>query len=194
MNLELRSITKSFGGNTLFRNFSYIFPEIGSYILKGDSGTGKTTLLRIIAGLDNDYEGDVIGGGFKNTSFCFQEYRLFPSLSAFSNVLKASFGEVSEENSQKTASLLLKLGFTEESMKLKPAKLSGGMKQRIAFARAVLRNSPILLLDEPTKELDLELSAKMIEIINEEAQKRLVITVTHKNEEWDMLGNNFIII
>ena len=194
MNLELRSITKSFGENTLFRNFSYIFPEIGSYILKGDSGTGKTTLLRIIAGLDNDYEGDVIGGGVKNTSFCFQEYRLFPSLSAFSNVLKASFGEVSEENSQKTASLLLKLGFTEESMKLKPAKLSGGMKQRIAFARAVLRNSPILLLDEPTKELDLELSAKMIEIINEEAQKRLVITVTHKNEEWNMLGNNFIVI
>ena len=192
MSLELKSVTKSFGENTLFRDFTYIFPKTGSFILKGDSGTGKTTFLRMISGIDNDYTGEIIGGGIKNTSICFQEYRLFPSISAFANVLKVAFPTISEENAQKTFSLLLKLGFTEETMKLKPAKLSGGMKQRIAFARAVLRDTPILLLDEPTKELDLELSLKMLEIINEEAKKRLVITVTHKNEEWDLLGNNFI--
>ena len=192
MSLELRSVTKSFGENTLFRDFSYVFPNAGSYVLKGDSGTGKTTFLRMISGIDNDYSGEIIGGGIENTSICFQEYRLFPLISAFANVLKVAFPTANEENSQKTFALLSKLGFTEESMKLKPSKLSGGMKQRIAFARAVLRDTPILLLDEPTKELDSELSSKMIDIIKEESKKRLVITVTHKNEEWEPLGNNFI--
>lgn len=192
MSLELRSVTKSFGENTLFRDFSYVFPNTGSYVLKGDSGTGKTTFLRMISGIDNDYSGEIIGGGIENTSICFQEYRLFPLISAFANVLKVAFPTANEENSQKTFALLSKLGFTEESMKLKPSKLSGGMKQRIAFARAVLRDTPILLLDEPTKELDSELSLKMIDIIKEESKKRLVITVTHKSEEWEPLGNNFI--
>ena len=192
MSLELRSVTKSFGENTLFRDFSYVFLNMGSYVLKGDSGTGKTTFLRMISGIDNDYSGEIIGGGIENTSICFQEYRLFPLISAFANVLKVAFPTANEENSQKTFALLSKLGFTEESMKLKPSKLSGGMKQRIAFARAVLRDTPILLLDEPTKELDSELSLKMIDIIKEESKKRLVITVTHKNEDWEPLGNNFI--
>lgn len=192
MSLELRSVTKSFGENTLFRDFSYVFPNTGSYVLKGDSGTGKTTFLRMISGIDNDYSGEIIGGGIENTSICFQEYRLFPLISAFANVLKVAFSTANEENSQKTFALLSKLGFTEESMKLKPSKLSGGMKQRIAFARAVLRDTPVLLLDEPTKELDSELSLKMIDIIKEESKKRLVITVTHKSEEWEQLGNNFI--
>ena len=184
MSLELINLTKTFDQKTLFRDFSYKFQNNGIYLLKGDSGIGKTTLLRIIAGLDKDYTGKVITASESKISYCFQEYRLFPSLSAINNVFKVSFEVESCENLEKTVSLLSALGFSEADMKLKPSKLSGGMKQRIAFARAFLRHSSILLLDEPTKELDEGLSKKMIELIKMTSKDRLVIMVTHKNEEW----------
>ena len=194
MSLELRSVTKSFGENTLFRDFSYVFPNTGSYVLKGDSGTGKTTFLRMISGIDNDYSGEIIGGGIENTSICFQEYRLFPLISAFANVLKVAFPTANEENSQKTFALLSKLGFTEENMKLKPSKLSGGMKQRVSLVRAFLRDAPILLLDEPTKEIDEKIRNTLYDIIKEESERRLVILVSHHQEDFQKLNAEKIYI
>lgn len=192
MSLEIKNLYKSFDKKTIFRNFTYYFQNTGVYALKADSGIGKTTLLRIIAGLDKKYYGRVIGGGARRVSFCFQEHRLFPELSALDNVLKLSFDEESYHNRKLTKNMLSRLNFTESDMLLRPDELSGGMRQRVAFARAVLKKSPILLLDEATKELDKELADKVLEIIAEEAEKRLVIFVTHKSDEITKLNAKII--
>ena len=188
MSIELKGITKSFGEKTLFRDFSYKFESTGIYALTGESGTGKTTLLRIISGLDKDYAGSVMGGGIGSVSYCFQEHRLFPGLNALDNVLKVCFSDISHENESEVIHLLKRLNFKEEDMKLFPYELSGGMKQRVAFARAITKRAPILLLDEATKELDADSLTPMLDIIKEEGNRRLVIIVTHKSEEIDMLG------
>lgn len=175
MPLKLNNVSKQFGEKVILDNFSYIFEENGLYIITGKSGIGKTTLLRLIAGLDTEYSGEIEGGGIGNISFMFQEYRLFPTLNAVKNV------SVSQKNPNydDAIGLLMRLGFRDGDLKKKPHHLSGGMKQRVAFARAVMMDAPILILDEPTKELDADTAKIISEIIVEEAAKRLVIVVTH---------------
>ena len=175
MVLKLNSISKRFGERVILDGFSYTFGKSGLYFILGESGAGKTTLLRIIAGLDADFSGTVENGGIANVSFMFQEYRLFPTLSSLKNAAIAS--KVADTDGAKN--LLTRLGFSEDDMKKKPRELSGGMKQRVAFARAVLKNAPILILDEPTKELDSETVSVMLNVIAEQARERVVIVVTH---------------
>lgn len=188
MTLRIKDLTKSFGKKTLFRDFTYSFNDTGIYAVTGESGAGKTTLLRIISGLDNDYSGIVIGGGAGNVSYCFQEHRLFPSLTAIENLTQIAFKTKNKENEENAKKLLTRLKFSESDMLLYPNELSGGMRQRVAFARAVLKKSKILILDEATKELDSALRDTVLKIITEEAKRRLVIFVTHKNEEIDLLN------
>lgn len=194
MSLKINNLTKSFGEKQLFSDFSFEFKATGIYVIKGESGIGKTTLLRIIAGLDNDYTGTVTDGGISNVSICFQEHRLFPKLSAFDNVFKVSFNKGTDDDKNKTYSLLKRLKFTDTDMTLSPKELSGGMRQRVAFARAVLRNSPILILDEATKELDVELCDEFLDIIREQSKNRLVLMVTHKIGEAEKLNAEIITI
>jgi ABC-type lipoprotein export system ATPase subunit len=187
MILKLDNLSKRFDGADIFSDLSYSFEDNGIYIITGESGIGKTTLLRIIAGLDKEYDGYVKGGGVENISFMFQEYRLFPVLNALKN---ASL--VSPNNLSEASKLLIRLGFKEIDLKKNPHELSGGMKQRVAFVRALLKDSPILLLDEPTKELDEDTANIMLEIINEEAKNRLVIMVTHDDISEKLNGAQII--
>lgn len=187
MILKLDNLSKRFDGADIFSDLSYSFENNGIYIITGESGIGKTTLLRIIAGLDKEYDGYVKGGGVENISFMFQEYRLFPTLNALKN---ASL--VSPNNLSEASKLLIRLGFKEIDLKKNPRELSGGMKQRVAFVRALLKDSPILLLDEPTKELDEDTANIMLEIINEEAKNRLVIMVTHDDISEKLNGAQII--
>lgn len=182
MMLKLSNITKNFGTKKVLDGFSYEFPDTGIYVLVGQSGSGKTTLLRIISGLDKDFEGKIDIPKGKKISMMFQEHRLFESLSALQNILIASFNKSNELDVENAKFLLNRLKINENDFVLKPSKLSGGMKQRVSLARAILKDSDILLLDEPLKELDPDLASCAMEIIKELSLKKLVIMVTHRLE------------
>ena len=188
MKLKISNLTKSFDKKVIFDNFSAEFEEIGIYSLTSESGAGKTTLLRMISGLDLDFDGEISGGGAKNCSIAFQEYRLFPTISALDNVVLANYDKKNEENELEAKNMLISLGFSEEDTSLYPTELSGGMKQRVSLARAFLRKAPILLLDEPTKELDEENAKRALDLIKSEGKERLVIAVTHNPEDVMYLG------
>jgi len=192
MSLSINNVSKSFDKKILFDDFSLSLPEKGVFVLSGESGVGKTTLLRMISGLDTDFSGEISGGGIKNCSIAFQEYRLFPTLSALDNLVFANHDKKTAEKTKEALDMLLSLGFNESDAELFPAELSGGMKQRVSLARAFLRKTPILLLDEPTKELDEENASKALEIIKSEGEKRLVILVSHNKSDAEKLNAKII--
>ena len=190
--LSIKKLSKSFGEKQIFKDFSLDLPDRGLFVICGDSGTGKTTLLRMICGLDKDFSGVIQGGGLKNCSVAFQEYRLFPQLSALDNLVFANYDKKDEKNTKEALEALLSLGFSSEDTALLPSELSGGMKQRTSLARAILRKSPLLLLDEPTKELDEENALKVLEMIKKEADSRLVLLITHNKSDAEFLNANII--
>ena len=185
--LKIEKLTKKFGDKVIFNDFSFDFSEKGCYVLVGESGIGKTTLLRIVSGLDKDYSGNIVSDA-ERYAFAFQEYRLFPELTALQNVLFAIYDTYSEAEIEICKTMLFKLGLTENEINLYPRELSGGMKQRVSLARAFLFDTKVLLLDEPTKELDEANAVIVREIINEEAKKRLVIIVSHNKEDISSLN------
>ena len=192
MALIIENLTKKFDKKVIFDNFSYTFSDTGIYVIVGKSGIGKTTLFRIISGLDTKYKGSVKGADRSNVSYAFQEYRLFENLNAKDNVIFASFSKYDESAEKQAIELLKRLNFTEGDLELFPDSMSGGMKQRVSLARAILRKSDILLLDEPTKELDTQLRKIIRDIILEESKKRLIIIISHEDE--DELIENAVIL
>lgn len=184
MALTLTNLSVSFGEKSVIHHLSYSFPEHGCVLITGESGSGKTTLLRLIAGLAKPDEGKISGG--KNVSFAFQEYRLFPSLSAAENVAVAV--SLQKKDLSSAVDMLMQLGFTKEETALYPDALSGGMKQRVSLARAFLKSAPVLLLDEPFKELDPALAEKVAEFIRAQAAWRLVLLSAHSDAAAVALG------
>ncbi len=176
--IRLANATKNFDSKSIITDLSYEFPTTGLYQITGSSGSGKTTLLRIIAGLEKLDTGTLFSTD--SVSFAFQEYRLFPWLDALSNVTVAAFETPGEAELSAAKSLLIRLGFEEAELKLLPREMSGGMKQRVSLARAFIRPSDVLILDEPTKELDADLVNTVYEIIKEISEDRLVIFTSHQ--------------
>lgn len=189
MGLTITNLSKSFGKKEIFNSFSQNFSDTGIYSISGDSGVGKTTLLRMIAGLERDHSGEILGGGFDNVAFAFQEYRLFPTLSAIENVIIPN-GNMNDEALKNTAEeMLLALDFKERDFLSDTSELSGGMKQRISLARALISNKPIILLDEPTKELDSGIRKKLYDIIKTKSKSKLIILVSHNREDIEALDS-----
>ncbi|MCQ2486110.1 MAG: ATP-binding cassette domain-containing protein [Clostridia bacterium] len=178
---SIENLNFSYGDAKVLSDFSVSLPDKGSVAIAGASGAGKTTLLRIIAGLEKNYSGTL--QGFENSTFSisFQAPRLLPWLSARENIACVLNG--SHRNRLAEAdSWLEKLDMADFSDK-RPDKLSGGQQQRVSLARAFAKDSDILLLDEPTTGLDEKLRDNVLKIIAGEAEKRLVIYVTHGETE-----------
>lgn len=179
MSLKLCNLSKRFDDRIILQNASIEFSNTGAYHITGESGIGKTTLLNMIAGLDTAYEGEIIGGGKTNVSYAFQEYRLFDTATALENVL-ISYGKPTASEIEKAKRYFARLGFNDEEMHLKAGQLSGGMKQRVSIIRALMKDSPIYLFDEPTKELHQELIEEFYKILDELKNEKLILLVSHE--------------
>ncbi len=171
MNIEITNLTKKYGAKTVFENYSNTLEINGILLVKGSSGCGKTTLMKMIAGLE-DYNGE-ISVPTDRISFMFQEDRLIPFISVLKNVTAVSDSE--------TAKKILRKLVLEKEFDSPPLSLSGGMRRRAALARALSYPSDLVILDEPFKGLDDALRQTIIEIIKEESKLRDFIIVTHES-------------
>ena len=182
MSLEIKNLYKNFGDKVLFSDFSHNFSDRGIVLIKGNSGCGKTTLLKMISGLEKTDKGAIILKG--TVSFLFQEDRLLPWLNAEENIACVLKGR-NEDKLKKARELIKKVGlYGNEKEDIQ--NLSGGMKRRLAFARSIALSSDILLLDEPFNGLDADSRQNISEIIKEYSLSHLVILVSHNGADTDL--------
>ena len=196
VSLELKEIKKSFTeGEAVLDNISLEISKGEFITLLGSSGCGKTTTLRIIAGLEQPDAGSVWLDGREVTGLepnqrdvntVFQNYALFPHMNVAENIgYGLKLKKVPKSEIRKKVSQMLELVQLKGYEKRKPSELSGGQKQRVAIARALVNNPKVLLLDEPLGALDLQLRRAM-QIELKHLQKKLGITfiyITHDQEE-----------
>lgn len=200
--LELKNIVKTYitgdSQQQALKNVSVTFRENEFVSILGQSGSGKTTMLNIIGGLDQYTSGDLIINGVstkqykssdwdlyrnKSVGFIFQSYNLIPHQTILANVeLALTLTGVSKKERRERAKDVLKKVGLEKHLHKKPNQLSGGQMQRVAIARALINNPDILLADEPTGALDSETSIQIMELLKEIAKEKLVIMVTHNPE------------
>ena len=161
MSITLQNVSFSYTDKEVFNNLTLHFKDAVFYSVSAPSGMGKTTLFRLIAGLEKPSEGTLRVEG--KLSYMFQEDRLFPNLTVLENARLSDCGAFSAEE------ILDELGIIGEKDSY-PDELSGGMKRRVALARALVNNPPILLADEPTGNLDPKNSWEIMKLL-EEANK-----------------------
>ena len=196
VSLELKEIKKSFTeGEAVLDNISLEISKGEFITLLGSSGCGKTTTLRIIAGLEQPDAGSVwlygrevtgLEPNQRDVNTVFQNYALFPHMNVAENIgYGLKLKKVPKSEIRKKVSQMLELVQLKGYEKRKPSELSGGQKQRVAIARALVNNPKVLLLDEPLGALDLQLRRAM-QIELKHLQKKLGITfiyITHDQEE-----------
>lgn len=190
--IELKGIWKRYKDEDLFKDFNMSFPEGEVSVLIGPSGCGKTTLLRMIAGLEPFDQGSITGVDERRIAFVFQEDRLLPWLTAGENielVLKADMDHAAAWAKIREVLLIVNLPRAEKMM---PDELSGGMKRRIAIARALAYDGDIVLLDEPFKGMDEALKADVLPRLGKiwRSSGKTVILVTHDTSEAKHLADH----
>lgn len=189
----LKNITKKFDGEAVLDNFTCEISE--NTAIMGPSGKGKTTLVRIIAGLTLSDSGTVKFASNPTFSVVFQEDRLFSDFSAIENVSVVLDKKMPKKEAKKRASeLLCELLISPEEQNKAVKDFSGGMKRRVAIARALAAEHDILILDEPYKGLDEHTRSVCAEVIKKYSADKLVLMVTHDKTEAEITGINKIIL
>lgn len=173
---EFKSIKKAFDGRVVLNDFSLNLKKGSKTAIMGESGSGKTTLLRIAAGLEKADEGLFEHDG--KLAVMFQEPRLLPWKNAKQNIEAV----LKKENHHLAEKYLKTVGLSDAAEK-SPHELSGGMAQRVAFARflayAEESGADLLLLDEPFSALDKETADKMVSVLRQASHDKTVVLVTH---------------
>lgn len=180
--IKIKNGTKIFDGQTVFKNFEMELDGNGVFAITGESGIGKTTLLNIISGLDSLTSGE-FENSYKKISYKFQTPNLIKWLTALENIEAV----LPPTKKNEATDWLEKVNLKESSGKF-PYELSGGMAQRVAFARALAYGGDLLLLDEPFNGIDEENKKIMINLISEASKSKPVIIVTHNKEDILALG------
>ncbi len=170
--LKLNDLCVSFGEKQVLKHLHHTFSDGQVTAVVGASGIGKTTLLRVIAGLQKPNDGQV-ESSYERIAYLFQEPRLFPWMTALENVSAVC------DDPKKAEDYLAKLLPDRADHGKFPSELSGGMKQRVALARALAYEPDLLLMDEPFKGLDAETKALVTEFLFHQIQGITAIMVTH---------------
>ncbi|GAB6108080.1 ABC transporter ATP-binding protein [Fusibacter bizertensis] len=194
--IEIKNLTKLFNQKCVFSNLDMKIYENEILVIMGASGSGKSTLLNILSQIDMDFEGEILYDEslFENVKIpfpmIFQESEsLLPWLTVEENI-KLIHQKVSQIALEE---VLEKVDLVEHRHK-KPRELSGGMKQRVGIARAMLCNSKIMLMDEPFASLDKDLRVKMQDLVLQiqKEQKLSIVFVTHDEKEADVMSHRVI--
>ncbi len=191
--ISLSEVTVKFGDESILENFSLDFPEHDNCCLFAPSGSGKTTILRLLCGLQKADNGSITGLENKKIAVLFQEDRLLPQLSALDNIKLV----LPKEKHCYALVWLDKLGLKDSAHKT-PLQLSGGMQRRLAIARslayAAVCSADIYLLDEPFRGLDETTLAQCLTVIKESVGDSQLILVTHRSEEAEALCDRIVVL
>ena len=204
MTLKVSELNKSFKGKQVLKNVSFQVEEGEIVALLGQSGAGKTTVLRCINGLEKADGGsieisdiplfeekngrvvycskDTMKEVRKNLGMVFQNYNLFPHMSVLENIIEAPVNvfKISKDQAKRDANELLNQIGLEDKENAYPFELSGGQKQRVAIARACALNPKIMCFDEPTSALDPELTEGIATVIDGLSKKGMgILIITH---------------
>lgn len=201
MFLQATNISKQYQTKAVLHQVTFGLPAHGTLSILGKSGCGKSTFLKIIAGIETADEGSIVLNGIdvtrkhpneRNIVYLFQEPLLFPNLTVFENIAfglrlrKMKRGDIKNKVEEMVESL--ELG---EHIKKMPHQLSGGQKQRVAFGRALIINPPLILLDEPFSSLDTETRTNMQQLYKSMAHQFNItaLFVTHDLKEALLMGD-----
>ncbi|MDY2679758.1 MAG: amino acid ABC transporter ATP-binding protein [Lentihominibacter sp.] len=179
--LEMRNIVKDYSGFKAVNNVDFSMHKGEIVAIIGPSGSGKSSLLRCINGLNTITSGDMDLKG--ETGMVFQHFNLFPHMTCIENITYAPIKvkKVKKEDAYAKARELLKMVGLESKADVYPAHISGGQKQRIAIARALAMEPDLMLFDEPTSALDPEITGEVLNVMKQLAEKHTtMIVVTHE--------------
>ena len=196
----IKNLSKSYGSLNVLKNVNLTMERDKTYCLMSPSGTGKTTLFRILMGLEKTDAGEIVwnagsgsGSGSDRDvsrplriSTVFQEDRLCPTFSPLENVMMVQKGKSSEFSMEEIRTTMCRL-LPEECLNRPVSTLSGGMKRRTAILRALLTKSDMLLLDEPFTGLDEETKIDVIRFLQEYRNNRFLLISTHQKEDVELL-------
>jgi len=193
---KLDNISFSFPGHELFRDFSLEIPEGSISCVLGPSGCGKSTLLNLISQILNPSSGEITGFPESSFSFIFQETRILPWRTVYQNIAFPLLDKMDPTAVREKTDKFIDLVDLSDWRDQYPSRLSGGMKQRIAIARAFAFPSNTILMDEAFQGLDVALKNKVFEVFlrSWSEEPRTVIFVTHDLDEALYLGNQIQVL
>jgi ABC-type Fe3+/spermidine/putrescine transport system ATPase subunit len=207
--IELKNISYSYGNNAVLEGFDLELQANKLICLLGSSGCGKTTILRLIAGLETPQKGEVSIGNkclslngkllveahHRNIGFIFQDLALWPHFSVYKNIA-FGLGERKAKNIKKTVFEMLEFFGLQEYANKFPHQLSGGQKQLVAISRSLVLKPEILLMDEPLANIDVKLKRRILEHIKSLRNEfnLSIIYVTHDHREAFAVADEVLVL
>ena len=179
MDIKVDHVSKAYGEQQILRDLCCVFPEGKTTCIRGRSGCGKTTLIRLLLGLDIPDKGKIEGISDRKIRAVFQEDRLCENLSAASNIRLVCTETISDRELEEAYKAVALTEVWQKPVR----ELSGEMRRRVSILRALLADSDCVIMDEPLRGLDEKTRAKTIDYILKKTEGKTLIFVTHEEKE-----------
>ena len=179
MDIKVDHVSKAYGEQQILRDLCCVFPEGKTTCIRGRSGCGKTTLIRLLLGLDIPDKGKIEVISDRKISAVFQEDRLCENLSAASNIRLVCIETITDRELEEAYKAVALTEVWQKPVR----ELSGGMRRRVSILRALLAESDCVIMDEPLRGLDEKTKAKTIDYILKKTEGKTLIFVTHEEKE-----------